>query len=446
MRRKLNRRFFLVTALAVCLTLVLTAGICYEIFRAQVMKDLAACAHLLAAEGTVLPREEAVLGQDGLRVTLIGPDGGVLYDTDAAAAQMESHSNRPEVQQAQQTGEGSAMRRSSTLGQNTFYYAVRTENGSVLRAAKDAPGILLVFAKALPAALVTGAVLIALGMVLSRRLSRSFVAPIERLAHDMDSAGEQQTAVSYPELVPLMDTIRSQHEAIVKNADMRQEFTANVSHELKTPLAAISGYSELIASGMAKGEDAKRFSEEIHKSADRLLTLINDVIRLSELDAQGVSRTEETVELLAVAQECADLLDYSAARRGVAIAVQGEAAFVRAARRDAEELIYNLCDNAVRYNKEHGSVTVTVENTPGGARLCVRDTGIGIADQHRERVFERFYRVDKSRSKETGGTGLGLAIVKHIAAGIGAQLSLESQVGVGTAITVQFPPLQSQAQ
>ena len=182
MRRKLNRRFFLVTALAVCLTLVLTAGICYEIFRAQVMKDLAACAHLLAAEGTVLPREEAVLGQDGLRVTLIGPDGGVLYDTDAAAAQMESHSNRPEVQQAQQTGEGSAMRRSSTLGQNTFYYAVRTENGSVLRAAKDAHGILLVFAKALPAALVTGAVLIALGMVLSRRLSRSFVAPIERAA------------------------------------------------------------------------------------------------------------------------------------------------------------------------------------------------------------------------------------------------------------------------
>ena len=123
MRRKLNRRFFLVTALAVCLTLVLTAGICYEMFRAQVMKDLAACAHLLAAEGTVLPREEAVLGQDGLRVTLIGPDGGVLYDTDAAAAQMESHSNRPEVQQAQQTGEGSAVRRSSTLGQNTFYYA-----------------------------------------------------------------------------------------------------------------------------------------------------------------------------------------------------------------------------------------------------------------------------------------------------------------------------------
>lgn len=240
-----------------------------------------------AAEGTVLPREEAVLGQDGLRVTLIGPDGGVLYDTDAAAAQMESHSNRPEVQQAQQTGEGSAVRRSSTLGQNTFYYAVRTESGSVLRAAKDAHGILLVFAKALPAALATGAVLIALGMVLSRRLSRSFVAPIERLAHDMDSAGEQQTAASYPELVPLMDTIRSQHEAIVKNADMRQEFTANVSHELKTPLAAISGYSELIASGMAKGEDAKRFSEEIHKSADRLLTLINDVIRLSGAGRAG---------------------------------------------------------------------------------------------------------------------------------------------------------------
>lgn len=446
MKRKLNRRFFLVIVLAVCMTLALTAGICYEMFRTQVMEDLAACAHLLASEGTVLPREEDVLGQDGLRVTLIGPDGSVLYDTDAEAAQMESHLRRPEVQQAMQEGEGSAVRRSSTLGQNTFYYAVRTEDGNVLRAAKDAHGILLVFAKALPAALLASAVLIALGMVLSSRLSRSFVAPIERLAHDMDGAGGQQTAASYPELVPLMDTIRSQHEAIVKNADMRQEFTANVSHELKTPLAAISGYSELISSGMAKGEDAKRFSEEIHKSADRLLTLINDVIRLSELDAQGVGRAGETVELLAAAKECADLLDFSAAKRGVTVTVEGSPACVRAARRDVEELIYNLCDNAIRYNKENGSVTVTVQGTPAGARLCVRDTGIGIAEQHRERVFERFYRVDKSRSKETGGTGLGLAIVKHIAAGIGAQLSLESQVGVGTAITVQFPPLENAAQ
>lgn len=441
MRRKLNRRFFLVTVLAVCLTLVLTAGICYEMFRTQVMEDLGACAHLLAAEGTVLPDEAASLGQDGLRVTMISPQGGVLYDTDASATQMESHLNRPEVQQALQTGEGSAVRRSPTLGKNTFYYAVRTADGNVLRVAKDAHGILLVFAKALPAAFAAGAVLIVLGTVLSRQLSRSFVAPIERLAHDMDGAGEGE-AVAYPELVPLMDTIRSQHEAIVKNADMRQEFTANVSHELKTPLAAISGYSELIASGMAKGEDAKRFSEEIHKSADRLLTLINDVIRLSELDAQGVGRAGETVELLAMARECADLLDFSASKRGVTVTVEGTPAHVRAARRDAEELIYNLCDNAIRYNKEHGSVTVTVHNTPAGARLCVRDTGIGIAEQHRERVFERFYRVDKSRSKETGGTGLGLAIVKHIAAGIGAQLSLESQVGVGTAITVQFPPVQ----
>ena len=230
MKRKLNRRFFLVIVLAVCMTLALTAGICYEMFRTQVMEDLAACAHLLASEGTVLPREEDVLGQDGLRVTLIGPDGSVLYDTDAEAAQMESHLHRPEVQQAMQEGEGSAVRRSSTLGQNTFYYAVRTEDGNVLRAAKDAHGILLVFAKALPAALLASAVLIALGMVLSSRLSRSFVAPIERLAHDMDGAGGQQTAASYPELVPLMDTIRSQHEAIVKNADMRQEFTANVSN------------------------------------------------------------------------------------------------------------------------------------------------------------------------------------------------------------------------
>ena len=135
---------------------------------------------------------------------------------------------------------------------------------------------------------------------------------------------------------------------------------------------------------MAKGEDAKRFSEEIHKSADRLLTLINDVIRLSELDAQGVGRAGETVELLAAAKECADLLDFSAAKRGVTVTVEGSPACVRAARRDVEELIYNLCDNAIRYNKENGSVTVTVQGTPAGARLCVRDTGFGTSVQYRQ--------------------------------------------------------------
>ena len=298
MKRKLNRRFFLVIVLAVCMTLALTAGICYEMFRTQVMEDLAACAHLLASEGTVLPREEDVLGQDGLRVTLIGPDGSVLYDTDAEAAQMESHLHRPEVQQAMQEGEGSAVRRSSTLGQNTFYYAVRTEDGNVLRAAKDAHGILLVFAKALPAALLASAVLIALGMVLSSRLSRSFVAPIERLAHDMDGAGGQQTAASYPELVPLMDTIRSQHEAIVKNADMRQEFTANVSHELKTPLTSIINFVKLLKRENIEDERIRGYIEVLDAKSQRLRQLTDDLVEASKISSGNISLHMERINFV----------------------------------------------------------------------------------------------------------------------------------------------------
>ncbi|MBR6614613.1 MAG: ATP-binding protein, partial [Lachnospiraceae bacterium] len=247
--------------------------------------------------------------------------------------------------------------------------------------------------------------------------------------------------VPYKELTPFMTTIRQQHEDILKNAQMRQEFTANVSHELKTPLTAISGYAELINHGMASKETAARFAGEIHKNAARLLSLINDIIQLSQLDGGRKQMEFVNLDLLALAEECVDMLALNAQKQNVTMQVLGRKSMVMADKQLMEELVYNLCDNAIRYNNHGGSVTVTVDQENGHTYLLVKDTGIGISKENQERVFERFYRVDKSRSKATGGTGLGLAIVKHIVSQHNATISIESEVGKGTEIRVDFAEL-----
>ena len=221
---------------------------------------------------------------------------------------------------------------------------------------------------------------------------------------------------------------------------MKREFTANVSHELKTPLTSISGYAEMLENGMAHPEDVKAFASTIRREAGRLLVLIQDIIKLSELDEGGAGTAlRETLDLYDLAQECVSRLRLLADQYGVALTLRGECQPVAGSAAMLSELIYNLCDNAIRYNRSGGSVTITV----GQGRLEVADTGIGIAHEHLDRVCERFYRVDKSRSKRTGGTGLGLAIVKHVAELHHARLELESQENIGTTVRVWFPPLCS---
>ena len=254
--------------------------------------------------------------------------------------------------------------------------------------------------------------------------------------------------------MPFVNTIRKQHDDILKNATMRQEFTANVSHELKTPLTSISGYSELIESGMATDQDVTRFAGEIHKNSKRLLTLINDIIRLSELDSTSEDENYEDIDLYDIAETCVDMLKINAENNDVTINLSGSHQVVHANRQMMEELVYNLCDNAIRYNKAGGRVDVKVDREKiddnkkdqtgqeisyDAVVLQVRDTGIGISEEHQGRIFERFYRVDKSRSKLTGGTGLGLAIVKHIVAKHpSAHIELDSTLGEGTDIRVVF--------
>ena len=242
---------------------------------------------------------------------------------------------------------------------------------------------------------------------------------------------------------PFIDAIKRQHDDVLENAKLRQEFTANVSHELKTPLTAISGYSELIENGMVIDEgEIRRFCGEIHKSAGRLLTLINDVIRLSELDDSENSEILEPINLLDSTRACVGMLQINAEKHHVTLTAEGENTVIMATKQMVEEVLYNLCDNAIRYNRENGSVTVIVEDRLDTAILTVKDTGIGIPREHQERIFERFYRVDKSRSKSTGGTGLGLAIVKHILIKLDATISLRSEPGEGTEITVSFPAVR----
>jgi len=216
---------------------------------------------------------------------------------------------------------------------------------------------------------------------------------------------------------------------------LRREFTANVSHELKSPLTSISGYAELIETGMAKGEDVRAFAKRIRRESNRMLNLVTDIITLSELEERALIEQAEPVDLYAIAREAADTLESAAMVRGVSIRVSGGPMQVRGVRSLLSELVYNLLDNAIRYNRANGTVSVrTAERT-----LTVRDTGIGIPKRFQSRIFERFFRVDKSRSKTTGGTGLGLAIVKHICEQHGASIRLTSAEGIGTEIAVTFP-------
>lgn len=437
MKRKINIQFTILSIVAVILTLILTTGVNYQVFKTEVMSNLKIYAQVFVDtdtfEDTSSITKEAKY--DDLRITIIKPDGTVIYDNFADVSKMENHKSRPEVKEALEKGEGENIRHSKTLGMSTFYYAKLLDNKNILRVAKETKSIWSVFASIIPSLVALCIVLFALSVIWAKLLTKSIVEPIEQLANDMDHL---ESVYTYEELKPFVSMIQKQHEDIRRNADMRQEFTANVSHELKTPLTSISGYSELIESGMASEKDIIHFAKEIHQNANRLLTLINDIIRLSELDVSTQTVLMEELDLYEVAKRCVNSLEVNANNHDVTLSLEGETAKIEANKEMMNELIYNLCDNAIRYNKKGGNVKVEIKQDLQTVFLTIEDTGIGIPKEHQKRVFERFYRVDKSRSKLTGGTGLGLAIVKHIVAQNDADIDLVSEENVGTKITVIF--------
>lgn len=439
MKKKINRQLIVISALAVLITLLCVVFAFYKLFTRQVMEDLKTYAHVFSSMD-LLQEIQYDPASDNIRTTIITPEGKVLYDSLADIGGMDNHSERPEIKEAFKKGEGSSIRRSSTMKMNTYYYTLLLADGSVLRIAREAHSIWSIFYNALPFIIITILVLILVCVVLSHYLTESLVAPIEQMAADMDHIAQVN---AYDELVPFAETIQKQHDAILRNAHMRQEFTANVSHELKTPLAAISGYSELIENGMASGEDVVRFAAEIHKNANRLLVLINDIIKLSELDVLDHEIPLEKLDLYEIAKDSVSILQIRAEERSVILTMEGKNCNILGDRQMIEELLYNLCDNAICYNNIGGSVQINVDIVDGCPTLQVKDTGIGIPKEHQDRIFERFYRVDKSRSKSTGGTGLGLAIVKHIVSVHHAEMTLSSEEGRGTDVKVVFMPVQN---
>ena len=437
MKKKINAKFMLISTVAVVVTGICAMFIFYNILREQIFDDLAANASVISMMNPELLTEKLPvdMDRDGLRITLIKEDGTVVYDSLGGEDVMENHGNREEILEAKSIGTGRAMRTSITSNEHTFYYAMRTERGLILRIAKDSSSIFTLIAQMAGMIVLIGIGVLIVCVVLARRLTKNLMAPIEKMADNIVLMEEEGV---YEEMRPFVATIKAQHVDILQHAKMRQEFTANVSHELKTPLTAISGYAELIANGMTSGEDTVHFASEIHRSSERLQHLINDIIKLSELDDIDTHLELEEVDLQKEAKACATNMQMYAEKSDVTITVKGGSAKLQGNRVLIEELLYNLCSNAVRYNKRGGSVTIITGMENERAVLTVKDTGIGIPKEAQERVFERFYRVDKSRSKSTGGTGLGLAIVKHIVAQHDAQIFLTSEEGQGTEIRVVF--------
>ena len=370
------------------------------------------------------------------RVTQIDVDGSVLYDSrrpDGTESTTENHAGRKEVKDALAKGSGEDVRRSATVGKDMYYYALLLEDGSILRVSKVANSLVSTAMALFPVMGTLAVLMVLFALLLARWQTARLIKPINAL--DLEQPLENEV---YEELNPLLMAIDKQNKEKEAVSNMRKEFSANVSHELKTPLTSISGYAEIMKNGMVRPDDMPLFSERIYKEARRLITLVEDIIKLSKLDEESVELEKEDVNLYDLTREIISRLSPQAAQKDVRMELSGEPVYYNGIRQILDEMIYNVCENAVKYNNEGGRVTVWVGNTLDGPKVSVSDNGIGIPKEHQERIFERFYRVDKSHSKERGGTGLGLSIVKHGALLHGAKVNVESEPGKGTKIEMMF--------
>lgn len=547
MTKKVFKSIFIVSLAIIMCCATLFTGILYKYFtdehNAEIRNEASYIAEGYKNGGTDY-LTSVINSNPSTRISLIKPDGTVLFDSEADPSEMENHADRDEVKQALTNGSGESSRYSSTLSEKTYYYALKLTDGNILRVSNVRfSAVSLIWNMVQPIILVI-VIAIVLSLILASLISKRIIKPINEI--DLDNPNESGVE---EELTPLIKKIRSQNlkiseqmgelkrsqlefKMITENMSegliildnktdilsyntsaaeifeithdnekqsafllnrsesfraavetalsghhseknlslnnriynifsnpvkldhtvrgavivilditekeereaLRREFTANVSHELKTPLTSISGFAEIMMNGIAKPEDIPHFASNIYKEAARLITLVGDIIKISQLDEGIVESELKDIDLFDLSQKAAQSLQPIAQKRNISISVDGTHEIVSGVYDIIEEMIYNLCDNAIKYNKENGEVKITVKNKS----VSVRDNGIGIAKADQPRVFERFYRVDKSHSKEIGGTGLGLSIVKHGAIFHNARLTMDSAVGVGTEITIQF--------
>ena len=550
MTKRIFRAIWLVTVSVFLAAVVLFMGVLYDYFTgvqyAQLKMQAALAAQGVSHEGI---RYFEDLDSQNDRITWIGTDGTVLYDSKSDSADMENHLQREEVREALANGVGESARYSKTLLERSLYCAQRLDDGTVIRISVAQNSLLTLFLGMMQPICVIAALALVLSLILASRLSRKIVQPLNELNLDAPLSND-----GYDELSPLLRRIHAQQNQIKRQSEalmqkqkefetvtmgmregivlldskrvvlsmnpaarrllraeepcvgtpmlsvnrslelqellaeadsgqhaekimelaggmyqldaspiltdgavsgmvlllldvtekekaeqQRREFTANVSHELKTPLHTISGCAELMKDGLVKQADIGKFSSQIYTQAQRMIRLVEDILKLSRLDEGAGDMKRETVDLYALAKETVESLLPVAEASQVQVTVDGESAEVYGISQLLQGMIYNLCDNGIKYNRPQGSVTVSVKKEPNTVCLTVADTGIGIPAEHQERIFERFYRVDKSHSKEIGGTGLGLSIVKHTARLHGASIAVQSEPGKGTVITVRFP-------
>ena len=388
MEEKISYRLFWMGFVGLICTAVLCISVFHRAFREQAWAALENEASLVAAgcEQIDDPAQLSAYVNGDLRITLIASDGSVLFES-ATSQQMENHLSRPEIQQAKQEGIGRNRRDSQTLGFETYYYAMLLPDGDILRVAQDSETIWSIYDAALPAIVLSCIVMMGAAAMMAGLLTRSLIQPILKMTDDLEHIQEN---VPYKELIPFAESIHSDRLLRENNEKMRQEFTANVSHELKTPLTSISGYAELIETGIAKSADVPEFGRKIHVEASRMIQLVNDILQLSHLD--NVSETNdtpqmETVDLLDVAKECVERQKVNAQKSFISLTYLGESAPVLGSRSLLDELCQNLCDNAIRYNRPGGKVQlITACARDGHCTLTVKDNGIGIPKEAQSSV------------------------------------------------------------
>ena len=373
-----------------------------------------------------------------LRVTLIDLEGNVIFDNQLDESEMENHASREEFKEAKENGYGISKRYSSSL-LKTFYYVAYKLDNNIIRVSKVADSTLYILFINLWPLYIVAIVLIICSILLGFLLSKKIVDPINNinLEHPLENN-------KYKEIEPLLIRIETQknelmkeNEEVLNASKVRQEFTSNVSHELKTPLHVISGYAELIKEGIVKDSDVKEFGEKIYSEASRMSKLVEDIMKISKLESdKTIEKTQLNLKNIVVA--IVDSLMIEADKKNVKFKLSLNDCSISGNYDSIYSLIFNLVDNAIKYNKTNGKITIKLQEVSNNVILSVKDTGIGIPKEDLDRIFERFYRVDKSRSKDSGGTGLGLAIVKHSLIVNNATIKVESELKKGSTFTVTF--------
>ena len=442
MRQKIMTHVTVLVVLTVLLTYLAASLVMYHKYRGDMEADVIKEAEYIryALENVGEEYLEKDLGQlTTSRITVIDSQGKAVYDSNPEEDQKDFQELQ-EFQNAREEGEGQSLRFSDMLSRQTFYYAVRLDNGDILRVGKTTDSIFQTMVSSFTLLGIIMILILVLGFLYTKHQAKKLIEPINQL--DLENPLKN---VVYEELRPLLNRVDQQNRQIASHMEelqqaekVRREFSANVSHELKTPLMSISGYAEIMKNGMVRQEDVPEFAARIYDEAARLSSLVQDIIELSKLEEKSGELPLETVDLYELLQDICRNLTLPASKKNISIQTEGSSVKIRGVRHVLYEMFYNLVDNAVKYNREGGWVKVSLKDRENGAEFTVEDNGIGIAREEQDRIFERFYRVDKSHSRKTGGTGLGLSIVKHGAALHHAGISLESCLGEGTKIQIFF--------